>query len=57
MTNVMLVDDEMLLVESLEIILTYSGKFNIVGKASNGNEALDILSREQVDFIKETTYG
>lgn len=51
MTNVMLVDDEMLLVESLEIILTYSGKFNIVGKASNGNEALDILSREQVDVM------
>ena len=51
MTNVMLVDDEMLLVESLDIILTYSGKFNIVGKASNGNEALDILSREQVDVM------
>lgn len=41
--NVLLVDDEPLLLDSLEIILTFN-KMNIVGKAGDGNEALEILA-------------
>lgn len=41
--NVLLVDDEPLLLDSLEIILTFN-KMNIVGKAGDGNEALRLLA-------------
>lgn len=41
--NVLLVDDEPLLLDSLEIILTFN-KMNIVGKAGDGNAALEILA-------------
>lgn len=40
--KVLLVDDETLLLESLEIILSLNS-MEIVGKAHDGNEALDIL--------------
>lgn len=40
--NALLVDDEPLLLDSLEIILAFN-KMNIVGKAGDGNEALEIL--------------
>lgn len=43
--NVLLVDDEPLLLDSLEIILTFN-KMNIVGKAGDGNEALEILAAD-----------
>lgn len=42
MNKVLLVDDETLLLESLEIILSLNS-MEIVGKAHDGNEALDIL--------------
>lgn len=45
--NVLLVDDEPLLLDSLEIILTFN-KMNIVGKAGDGNEALEILAADKV---------
>lgn len=44
--NVLLVDDEPLLLDSLEIILTFN-KMNIVGKAGDGNEALEILATDK----------
>lgn len=43
--RVLLVDDESLLLDSLEIILSYSG-YTIIGKASDGNEALQYLSEK-----------
>jgi DNA-binding NarL/FixJ family response regulator len=44
MAKVFMVDDEPLLMESLEIILTYSGGHLISGSSNNGVEALDKLS-------------
>lgn len=44
--NVLLVDDEPLLLDSLEIILTFN-KMNIVCKAGDGNEALKILAADK----------
>lgn len=43
MAKILLVDDEPLLLESLEIILTISGEHEICGKAENGVQALTIL--------------
>ncbi len=48
--RVFLVDDEELLVESLEIILTIKGKMQVVGKASDGKEALSKLSSTYADI-------
>ncbi|MBQ2745367.1 MAG: response regulator transcription factor [Lachnospiraceae bacterium] len=47
--KVLLVDDQPLLIESLEIILTLNG-YEIVGKANDGNEALDVLAKEKCDI-------
>ena len=44
MAKVFMVDDEPLLMESLEIILTYSGGHVISGTSNNGVEALEKLS-------------
>lgn len=44
MAKVFMVDDEPLLMESLEIILTYSGGHTICGSSGNGVEALNMLS-------------
>lgn len=41
--KVLLVDDETLLLDSLEIILTLSEEYEIVGKARNGIEALECI--------------
>lgn len=46
--NVLLVDDEPLLLESLEIILSMKN-MNIVGKAQDGNEALAILAKSNAN--------
>ena len=51
MTKILLVDDEPLLLESLEIILSMSGDYEIIGKAGNGVEALDILSHDIPDLM------
>jgi DNA-binding NarL/FixJ family response regulator len=42
MIKVLLVDDEQLLLDSLEIILTMN-QIEVVGKANDGNEALELL--------------
>lgn len=49
-TRVFLVDDEELLVESLEIILTIKGEMQVVGKACDGKEALSKLSNAIADI-------
>ena len=49
MYKVLLVDDENLLLDSLEIILSLNG-MEIVGKANDGNEALDILEGTECDI-------
>lgn len=47
--KVLLVDDEPLLLESLEIILTIGG-MEITGTAHDGNEALEVLKNAQCDI-------
>ncbi len=51
MAKILLVDDEPLLLESLEIILTMSGEHEVCGKASNGVEALKLLASTVPDVM------
>ena len=51
MAKILLVDDEPLLLESLEIILSVSGGHEITGKAGNGLEALEMLSVNEPDVM------
>ena len=51
MIKILLVDDEPLLTESLEIILTMSGDYKVIGKAINGVEALSIIEDECPDVM------
>ncbi|MDF2545046.1 MAG: two component LuxR family transcriptional regulator [Herbinix sp.] len=48
--KVLLVDDEPLLLESLEIILSIKGNMHIVGKAKDGNAALQLFKEHSVDL-------
>ena len=43
-------DDEILLLESLELILSMNESFQIAGVAHDGKEALDILAQKEVDI-------
>ena len=47
--KILLVDDETMLLDSLEVILSLNG-FEIVGKAHDGNSALDILAYATCDI-------
>ncbi len=49
MARVLLVDDEEMLLDSLEIILTLND-YEIAGKAHDGVEALEILQKEECDI-------
>jgi len=51
MINIMLVDDEPLLLESLEIVLTIKGGFNVCGTAGNGVDALELLKKTKTDVM------
>lgn len=51
MTKILIVDDEPLLLDSLEIILKISGGYDVVGKATNGIEALPYFAKEQIDIL------
>lgn len=53
MAKVFMVDDEPLLMESLEIILTYSGGHTICGSSGNGVEALNMLSDMNEDDLPD----
>lgn len=48
--RVFLIDDEELLLESMEIILTIKGKMQVVGTARDGKEALEKLSKVKADI-------
>lgn len=48
--KLLLVDDETLLTESLEIILSMTGLIDVVGKASDGVDALELLEKLEVDI-------
>ena len=49
MIKVLLGDDETMLLESLEVILTLND-MEVVGKAHDGNEALEILKKQSCDI-------
>ena len=49
--RILLVDDEPLLIESLEIILNNEKDFNVVGLMNNGMEALKFLENNEVDVM------
>ena len=48
--RVFLIDDEELLTESMEIILTVKGQMNVVGIAKDGKEALEKLEQVTADI-------
>lgn len=48
--RVFLIDDEELLTESMEIILTVKGQMEVVGIAKDGKEALDLLKDVAADI-------
>jgi DNA-binding NarL/FixJ family response regulator len=49
--RILMVDDEKLLLESLELILSMNESFTVVGLAHDGKEALDILEKRQADIV------
>lgn len=49
--RILLVDDEPLLIESLEIILNNEDGFKVVGLRNNGRDALEFLKDESVDVM------
>ena len=51
MTKILLVDDEPLLLESLEIVLTIKGGFEVCGTAGNGIKALELLKETHADVM------
>ena len=48
--RILIVDDEKLLLESLELILSMNESFTIAGLAHDGKEALNILEKEHADI-------
>ena len=53
MAKIFMVDDEPLLMESLEIILTYSGGHYICGFSFNGVDALEKLDKKAPDQLPD----
>ena len=51
MIKIVLVDDEPLLTESLEIILSMETDFCVVAKANDGEEVCEVLKQIEVDVI------
>jgi DNA-binding NarL/FixJ family response regulator len=49
--RVVLVDDHGIVREGLRQVLTSDGAFDVVGEASNGEQALDVAARVQPDVI------
>src|SRR5690606_6461738 len=48
---ILIVDDDQMVIESLDIILSTDSEFEIVGHASNGNEAIDFCKNNDVDLV------
>lgn len=51
MIKVMIVDDQELIRESLGIILSSKADIRVIAKASNGQEVLSLIERQEVDVI------
>ncbi len=49
--NILLVDDDQLITDSLAIILASEADFVIVGQAKNGQEALDFVQKQPCDLV------
>ncbi|MFA6837184.1 MAG: response regulator transcription factor [Fibrobacteraceae bacterium] len=49
--RLLLVDDDVLVLESLEILLSDDPMLTIVGKAENGAQALSFLQKQSVDLV------
>lgn len=49
--KVLIVDDQNLIREGLSMMLRLYNKIDIVGEASNGEEAIEILDNEEVDLV------
>ncbi|WP_055666773.1 response regulator transcription factor [Desnuesiella massiliensis] len=49
--NIAIADDEMLIREGLKIILGSDDNINIVGLCENGEEALELCKKEQIDVM------
>ena len=48
--RVLLVDDDVDFIENLKLLLTLKGKFDVVGTATSGGEALEVLKRTYADI-------
>lgn len=51
MIKIVLVDDQVLIREGLRILLPLQGNLEIVGEASNGNEAITVVQQTQPDVV------
>lgn len=51
MISVLIVDDQKIIREGLSMMLGLDSTISIVGEATNGKEAIDLLESEQVDLI------
>ena len=51
MIKIVLVDDQVLIREGLRILLPLQGNLEIVGEASNGNEAIAVVQQTQPDVV------
>lgn len=51
MIKVLIVDDQSLIREGLSMMLSLYDEIFLVGEASNGKEALDILGKSEVDLV------
>lgn len=49
--KILLVDDDRLITDSLEIILSKDQSFQVVGKCANGLEAIEFIRNQHVDII------
>jgi DNA-binding NarL/FixJ family response regulator len=50
-TRIVIADDHLVLLESLAALLGTQPDFEVVGKASNGTEAVDLVSRKRPDVL------
>lgn len=51
MIKVLLVDDQKLIREGLQMMLSLHDNISVVGEAINGEEAIEILEKEEVDLL------
>lgn len=49
--KLLIVDDDKIVIESLDVILSVDDEFEITGHALNGNEAIDFCEKNNVDVV------